>query len=76
VTGRIAGEAIMRREELSHADFLRDIFCPFRPPVVDLGWLATAVVSLANAIYSEKAFDRLPILADALKMPVEASRKY
>jgi hypothetical protein len=37
---------------------------------VDPSWLAwndRTVVKLAQAIYNEKAFDRLPILADALE---------
>jgi hypothetical protein len=53
-------------------DYLRDIvFNPFRlAPQVEPAWLAVndgAVRSLAEAIYEERAFDRLPILADALE---------
>ncbi len=40
---------------------------PFRPVTVDPSWLTATVVSLATAIYDERAFDRLPILADALE---------
>jgi hypothetical protein len=43
---------------------------PFRPVVVDPAWLSWnrgTVVQLAKAIYDERAFDRLPILADALE---------
>jgi hypothetical protein len=52
------------------ADLLRDMFQPFRPrkrgkaapfPSSD------TVLNMANAIYAERAFDRLPILADALE---------
>jgi hypothetical protein len=47
---------------------LRDIFGnPFRPVAVDPRWLTSTVVSLARGIYDERAFDRLPILADALQ---------
>jgi hypothetical protein len=35
---------------------------PTRP-----AWFTSTVVALANGIYQEKAFDRLPILADALQ---------
>ena len=47
---------------------LRDIFGnPFRPIVADPAWLTPTVGSLAVAIYEDRAFDRLPILADALE---------
>ena len=34
---------------------------------VNPSWLTANVVQLAQAIYKERAFDRLPILADALR---------
>jgi hypothetical protein len=40
---------------------------PFRPVAVDPEWLTSTVVLLADGIYRERAFDRLPILADALQ---------
>jgi hypothetical protein len=40
---------------------------PFRPVTADPAWLTSTVVSLAQAIYADRAFDRLPILADALE---------
>lgn len=47
---------------------LRDIFGdPFRPVSVDPSWLISTVTTLAQAIYTDRAFDRLPILADALE---------
>jgi hypothetical protein len=59
-------------ETEAHIPFLHDIFGnPFRPPpVIDPGWLAwndTRVRSIAQAIYDERAFINLPILADALE---------
>jgi hypothetical protein len=33
----------------------------------DPRWLSSTVVSLAQTVYAERAFDRLPILADALE---------
>lgn len=50
------------------ADLLRDIFGnPFRPVVSSPAWRSETVVALASAIYAERAFDRMPILADALE---------
>jgi hypothetical protein len=50
---------------------LPDVFGnPFRPVALAPAWLAWndgTVVKLAQAIYEDKAFDRLPILADALE---------
>jgi hypothetical protein len=51
---------------------LRDIFGnPFQtPPAVDRAWLAwndATVAKLAQSIYEDRAFGRLPILADALE---------
>jgi hypothetical protein len=40
---------------------------PFRPVAVQPAWLTSTVVELARGIYAERAFDRLPILADALQ---------
>lgn len=55
-------------EFAAQASLLRDIFGnPFRPVTADPAWLTSTVVSLALAIYDERALDRLPILADALE---------
>jgi hypothetical protein len=53
-------------EQLTQARLFRDIFGnPFRPVTVDPSWLTSTVVSLAQTIYDQRAFDRLPLLADA-----------
>jgi hypothetical protein len=58
-------------EERAQAELVRDLFGnPFRPTSVNPAWLAAndgAVRRLARAIYDERAFDRLPVLADALE---------
>jgi hypothetical protein len=47
---------------------LRDIFGnPFRPITFNPAWRTTDVLLLARGIYEERAFDRMPILADALQ---------
>jgi hypothetical protein len=47
---------------------IRDIFGnPFRPLTINPSWLTSTVLALASGIYSEKAFDRMPQLADALQ---------
>jgi hypothetical protein len=53
------------------APLLREMFGnPFHPSGIDPSWLSWnggTVVHLAQGIYDERAFDRLPILADALE---------
>jgi len=50
-----------------HCAVARDIFGnPFRPVTIDPRWLTSTVVDLANAIYDESNFNRMPSLADAL----------
>jgi hypothetical protein len=50
-----------------HANLVRDIFGdPFRPVQLDPRWRTSTVLTLAEGIYADRAFDRLPILADAL----------
>jgi hypothetical protein len=47
---------------------LRDMFGnPFRPATAAHEWLTSTVCGLAEGIYAERAFDRMPILADALE---------
>ena len=55
-------------EEREQVSVLRDIFdpLPFRAISIDPRWLTSTVLDLAQVIYDEKAFDRMPILADAL----------
>jgi hypothetical protein len=65
------GERI-REEYAAQCDLLRDIaHYPQRPPpAVPRAWLAWGdgiIPKLARAIYEERAFDRLPVLADALE---------
>ena len=46
----------------------RDIFGnPFRPVAFSPAWRTETAVALASAIYADRAFDRMPILADALE---------
>jgi hypothetical protein len=50
------------------AELLRHIFGnPFRPLAVNPTWQTSNVLALAQAIYTDRAFERLPILADALE---------
>jgi hypothetical protein len=62
--GRVGKRADMAPRQMS---LLRDIFGnPFRLVTLDPRWLTSTVVDLAQAIYNERAFERMPILADAL----------
>jgi hypothetical protein len=59
---------VRREEEKRQVPLLRDILGnPFRPARLVRRWLTPAVVSLAAGLYAEGAFDRLPILGDALE---------
>jgi hypothetical protein len=52
----------------TQADIVREIFeNPFRPVTFDTAWRTSDVMLLANGIYADRAFDRMPILADALQ---------
>jgi len=55
-------------ESIAQASLLRDI-CgnPFRPQTNLRDWSTPTVLALAESIYTESAFDRLPILGDALE---------
>lgn len=47
---------------------LHDIFGnPFRPITIDQAWMTPNAAALAQAIYDDRAFDRMPELADALE---------
>ncbi|QEL18634.1 hypothetical protein [Limnoglobus roseus] len=60
--------AVREVERRCQCVILRDIFGnPFRPVTFSPSWLTTTAVGLAEAIYADRAFDRLPILADALQ---------
>jgi len=58
-------DAVLKRSVL----LLHDIFgsFPFHPITLDPSWLTPKVVALAQVIYGNHAFDRLPRLADALE---------
>jgi hypothetical protein len=62
------GDPLCLIEQDYQCQVIRDIFGnPFRPVTLDPAWLTANVVGLAQSIYDERAFDRLPILADALE---------
>lgn len=55
-------------ELATQADLFRDIFGnPFRSVEFRLEWFTSDVLLLARGIYADRAFDRMPILADALQ---------
>ncbi len=61
----LAGE--QKAEELQFG-LIWDIFGnPFKPVTIQPGWRTTNVVALANYAYRERAFDAVPVLADALE---------
>jgi hypothetical protein len=65
-------ESAREAQEREQAALLRDVVgpLPFRPLTVAphlLAWYGGTVPKLAQGIYDDRAFDRLPILADALE---------
>jgi hypothetical protein len=69
-------ETAVEREQAYQAELIRDIIGnPFRPVEVAPAWLMPAVRSLAQAVYDDRALDRLPILADALEEAGCSSRE-
>ncbi len=63
-----AGQPIAVAEARRQCRLVWDIFGnPFRPVAADPSWLTSAVVGLARGMYADRAFEVLPILADALQ---------
>jgi hypothetical protein len=62
---------VLLAESAAQADLVREVFGnPFRPVPVPRAWLSWhdgTIPRLAQSVYEERAFDRLPILADALE---------
>ncbi|MBM3979647.1 MAG: hypothetical protein FJ304_05075 [Planctomycetes bacterium] len=57
-----------RRLHEAFAVLVREIVGnPFRPITFNPDWRSSDVMLLASGIYAERAFDRMPILADALQ---------
>jgi hypothetical protein len=60
-------EAISEAEWRAQCDLVRDIFAnPFRPVTLHPAWLTPKVKTVAQTIYNNRAFERLPELAGAL----------
>jgi hypothetical protein len=62
---------VRQQEDAAQADFLRDLFgtpwrSPVAPPPAVLAWNNSTVLRMAQAIYQDRSFDLLPVLADAL----------
>jgi hypothetical protein len=57
----------VERNLRSFADLLRDVVGnPFRPVAFDPRWRTADTVGIARAVYEDRVFSRLPLLADAL----------
>lgn len=60
--------AVKATEAAMHAGVLREVVGnPFRPVAFDPAWRSADVQLLAEGIYDDRAWDRMPILADALQ---------
>ena len=67
----VAGRSVKAariRERQHQRRLIREIAGnPFQPVAFDHSWLTSTVVALAQGVHNDRAFDRLPILADALQ---------
>jgi hypothetical protein len=60
-------QSAWKDERDAQMELFRDIVGnPFLPVSFDRRWVTSDVHGIANGIYADRAFDRLPILADAL----------
>jgi hypothetical protein len=65
---RVTGDAAEAEEAPHLLALFRDVFGnPYRKVAFKSAWRTPDVKALAKGIYEEKAFDRMPILADALQ---------
>jgi hypothetical protein len=64
IVATLHGKGLVSREE--QVALLRDVFEPFFPGPIEPAWRTAEVVRLAEGIYEERAYERMPILADAL----------
>jgi hypothetical protein len=61
-------QKLFREEFARQAELFREVFGnPFRTVSFSAEWRTSDVLLLAQGIYAERAFDRMPILADALQ---------
>ena len=61
-------QKVCREEHHAQATLARDIFGnPFDMAGVKPCWQSTAATSIARGIYHDRAFERMPVLADALQ---------
>jgi len=61
-------ESVRGEGTKSEATLVREIFGnPFRPVSLDSGWLTPTVKQIAESIYNDRAFEKMPILGDALE---------
>ncbi len=68
VVGKELSESFAQHELTLQCELIRCVAGnPSRPVAFDPAWRTETVVALAAGIYAERAFDRLPILADALE---------
>jgi hypothetical protein len=66
--GRPVTKKALEEEQRAQADLLREIVGnPFEPIRFDPAWRTQPVLDLAAGSYARRAFDALPILADALE---------
>jgi hypothetical protein len=65
---RTTGDKIEAAERTAQCALIRDIFGnPFQPVSLNPAWRSSTAIQLATSIYDDRAFNRMPNLADALQ---------
>jgi hypothetical protein len=60
---------VEKREKGKMARLVREVFGnPFKPVAIEPSWQTSSVTALAQSIYDDRAFDRLPELAGCLEL--------
>ena len=68
ILAEVTNATASQQEKKHQCEIVKCIFGnPFQPVTAEPSWFTSTVLAIAKAIYAERAFDRMPTLADALE---------